>query len=97
MPGKPRSRKGGYSPQSKKKKRRVDRPVVPAGQSAVTPADEAVPSPAPQLSSPLKSAPAPVAKPVTVANPYIGRELRTIAILAVVMLIILLVLAKVLS
>jgi len=88
MPGKSRSR-GNYSPQSKKKKKRVDRPVASAGQPAVTPV--------PDLSVSPESPSALAIKPVAVANPCIGRELRTIAILAVTMVIILLILASLLS
>lgn len=97
MPGKPKGRKGNYSQQSKKRKRPVNRPVVPAGQLPVAPVEKTKPSPAPEVSRPASSIPAPVAKPAPVANPYIGRELGTIGILAVLMVVILFVLARVLS
>ena len=95
---KPKGRKGSYVQQSKKRKRQVSRPAVPAGQSPVTPAEKTKPSPVPGVSRPAGVIPSPVAvKPATVANPYIGREIGTISILAAVMVVILFVLARVLS
>lgn len=94
MPGKSRRRKGKYSIQSKKKKNGLSRPTALAQQSAVAQVRESVSSPKVSISS--ASAPAPVVKSVVVQYPYIATELRTIGILAGIMLIILIVLALVL-
>ncbi|MFC1933025.1 hypothetical protein ACFLXU_05300 [Chloroflexota bacterium] len=92
MPGKSR-RKRKYSIQSKKRKSGLDRPTVLAQQPAVAPTHEPVSSPDVSVSS--AKVPAPMAKPATVQYPYIATELRTIGILAVIMLIVLIVLASV--
>ena len=95
MPGKSRSRKGNYSVQSKKKKGRSSRPPILAQQPAVAQVREPVSSP--NVSVPSATVPTPIAKPAAVHHPYITAELRTIGILAGMMLIVLTVLALVLS
>ena len=95
MPGKARRRKGKFSPQSKRKKGKLSRPAVAVQRPAVTQAHEPVPPSNVPASS--TSVPTPVAKPATIRYPYIAAELRTIGILAVIMLVILAVLALVLS
>ena len=93
MPGKSR-RKRKYSIQSKKRKGGLSRPTVLAQQPAVTQTREPVASP--DVSVPSAKVPTPMAKPAAVQYPYIATELRTIGILAGIMLIILAVLAVVL-
>ncbi len=94
MPGKSRRGRGKYSPQSKKRKGRPSRPSVLAQQPAVTQTHEPVSSP--DASVPSAGVPTPMAKPAAVRYPYIATELWTIGILAGVMLIVLVVLARVL-
>ena len=93
MPGKSRRKKGKYSFQTKIKKRRPSHPATLTQQPAIIPTHEAVPSP--KVSVPSAKVPAPMTK--LAEYPYIATELRTIAILAVIMLIALVVLALVLS
>jgi len=95
MPGKSRHRKGKYSFQSKKRKGKLNRPPILAQQPAVTPTSEPVSTP--EVSVPSASMPSLATKPVVVWHPYITTELRTIGILAGIMLIVLIVLALVLS
>ena len=95
MPGKSRHRRGKYSIQSKKKKGKPSRLTMLAQQQAVAQTHEPVSSPI--VSVPLVSVPAPVAKLAAIRYPYIATELRTIGILAGIMLIVLVVLALVLS
>ena len=95
MPGKSRRRRGKFSVQSKRKKGRPSRPTVAVQQQAVTQAHEPVP-PSNVPASPA-SVPTPAVKPAAVHYPFIATELRTIGILAAIMLIILAVLALVLS
>ncbi|MFC1941246.1 hypothetical protein ACFLWL_02410 [Chloroflexota bacterium] len=95
MPGKSRHRKGKYSFQSKKGKGRPSRPPILAHQPAVTQTSEPVSTPEVSVSS--ASVPSPATKPVVIWHPYITTELRTIGILAGIMLIVLIVLALVLS
>ena len=95
MSGKSRRRRGKYSSQSKKKKDRASHPIILAQQSAVTQTHE--PVSVPKVFAPSASVPTPVAKPATIWYPYIATELRTIGILAGIMLIVLVVLALVLS
>jgi len=95
MPGKSRRKKGKFTPQSKTKKGRQNRPSVVARQHTVTPTQEPV-SPSDIPASPVKAA-TPVAKSTAVHYPYIAAELWTIGILAVIMLVILIVLASVLA
>ena len=91
MPDKSRRRKGTPSVQSKKKKSRLIRSTTLAPQPAVAQTGE--PAAKPSVSVPSVKVPAPVAKPTAVRYPYIAAELRTIAILAGLMLILLVVLA----
>ena len=91
MPDKSRRRKGKYSPQSKRRKGRPTRSTTVVQQRTVAQARE--PVPIANVSASAAGAPAPVAKPVPVRYQYIATELRTIGILAGIMLIILIVLA----
>ena len=95
MPGKSRRRRGKYSIQSKKRKGGLSRPPVAVQQPAVAQAHE--PAPLSNMSASSAGVPTPMAKPAAMRYPYIATELRTIGILAVIMLIILTVLALVLS
>ncbi len=95
MPGKSRRRQGKYSPQSKQRKGRSSPPPVRAQSPAVAQADE--PVFASNLQAPAKSVPAPKAEAAAVSYPYIAAELRTIAILSAIMLLVLVVLAWVLA
>ena len=91
MPGKSRRRKGKYSPPKKRKKERISHQAVLTEQPVLTPAQKPVSSTG--LSTPAASIP----EPVIIRHPYVSSELRTIGILAGIMLIILIVLAVVLS
>ena len=95
MPGKSRHRKGRHLPQSKKRKSRQRFPAAVAQQQAVAQTREPV-SP-PVVSAPSASVPTPMAKLAAVRYPHVAIELRTIGILAGIMLIILIILALVLS
>ncbi len=95
MPDKSRHSRGKYSAQSKKKKVKSSHPTTLAQQPAVAQTHESV-SPAKAPVTPV-SVPTPVAKPATISYPHVAAELRTIGILATIMLIILIVLAAVLS
>ena len=95
MPDKSRRGRGKYPIQSKKKKGRLSRPTMLAQQPAVAQTNEPVSSP--KRSVPSASVPAPRAKPAAVRYPYIATELRTIGILAGIMLLVLTVLFLVLS
>jgi len=92
MPSKSRHRKGKYSTQSKRKKGRLSHPTVAAQQQAVAQAHEE-PAPRSNVPAPPASVPTSMVKQAAVRHPYIARELRTIGILAVIMLVILIVLA----
>ena len=94
MPGKLQHRKGRHLPQSKRRKsrRRFSTPV--AQHQAVAQTHESVSRPSASASS--ASMPTPVAKLAAARYPHIATELRTIGILAGVVLIILAVLALVL-
>ena len=94
MPGKSHRKRGKYSIQSKKKGRPI-RPRSPAQQPVVAQTHEPVSSP--DVSTPSVNVPAPATKPIAVRYPYIATELRTIGILAGIMLVVLVVLALVLS
>jgi len=93
MPGKSRRKRGKYSIQSKKKGRPI-RPSPPAQQPAAAQTHEPVSSP--DVSTPLANVPSPATKPIAVHHPYIATELRTISILAGIMVAVLVVLALVL-
>ncbi len=94
MPGSSRRSRGKYSVQSKKRKGRPKHPTIVAQQAAVAQTHEPVSSP--DVPAPSASAPAPVAKVAAARYPYIATELRTIGILAGILLIVLIVLALVL-
>ena len=95
MPGKSRSKRGKYSLQGKKEKGRTGSPTRLAQQPAVAQTHEPVSSP----NVPIASArvPTPMTKPATISYPHIAAELRTIGLLAGIILIVLVVLALVLS
>ena len=90
MPGKPQRGRGKRSFQSKKKGR-PSRPATVVQQPVVAQVHE----PDSHLDAPVPSASVsiPKVKPTAVHYPYITTELRTIGILAGIMLIILIVLA----
>ncbi len=91
MPGKSRHRKGKYAIQSK----RSGGANLSDQQPAVTPGHKSA-SP-PVVHTPAVKVAAPLAKPEATRYPYITSELRTIGILAGIMLIALVVLAQVLG
>ena len=95
MPGKSRRGKGKRLPQSKKRKtrQRFSPPVVQ--HQAVAQTREPVSRPG--VSALSVSVPTPVAKLAVARYPHIATELRTIVILAGIVLIILIVLALALS
>ncbi len=95
MPGKSRHRRGKYSIPSKKGKVRPSRPSMLAQPPAVAQTHEPVASH--DVSVPSTTVPTPMTKPVAIHYPYIATELRTIGILAGIMLIALIVLALILS
>ena len=95
MPDKSRRERVKYSAQGKKKKGRPSRPTTLAQQPAVAQTHE--PASSPKVPVAPASVPTPMAKPAAVHYPYIAAELRTIGILAGIMLIVLVVLALVLS
>lgn len=95
MPGNSRRRRGKYSPQSKQGKGRSSPPPLRAQSPAVAQAAE--PVAVSNLAVPRKSVPVPKAKAAPVSYPYIATELRTIAILSAIMLLVLVVLARVLA
>ena len=94
MPGKSRHRKGKHLPQSKKGKSRQRFSAPVAQQQAVAQTYEPVSRPG--VPAPSVSVLTPVAKLAAARYPYIATELRTIGILAGIMLIILTILALVL-
>ncbi|MFC1939536.1 hypothetical protein ACFLXO_02480 [Chloroflexota bacterium] len=93
MPGKTRRKKGKHSAQGKRKVDGSRQAVTLSQQPAAAKGNEPVSST--KMSPPSASVPAPAAKPQGVRYPYISAELRTISILAVIMLVILVVLASV--
>ena len=94
MPGKSKRKRGKHQP-SKKGKSRQRFAATTTQQAAVTATLESV---APvKVSAPSESVPTPVAKPSVTRYPYIAAELRTIGILAGIILIILVVLFFTLS
>ncbi len=84
-----------HPPQSKKGKGRRSRSVTVTHQQPVAQSNKPVSRP--EVSAPPVSVPAPVPPQIVVQYPYIVTELRTIGILAGVMLAILVVLALVLA
>ena len=95
MPGKSRRGRGKHSPQSKKRKSRQRFLATVTQQQAVAQTYE--PASHPGVPTPSASVPTPVAKLAAARYPHIATELRTIGILAGIVLIILVVLALVLS
>ena len=95
MPGKSRSRKGKYSVQGKKGKGRTVHPTPSTQQPAVAQTHEPVSSR--EVPVAPASVPTQLVKPAAISYPYIAAELRTIGILAGIILIVLVVLALVLS
>ncbi|MFC2035989.1 hypothetical protein ACFLUJ_07730 [Chloroflexota bacterium] len=95
MSGKSRRSKGNYSFQGRKKKDRLKHLATPTQQPVVTQSREPVSSP--QVSVPSVSPSTTMVKPVAVRYPYIATELRTIGILAGIMLAGLVVLTLVLT
>ena len=95
MSGKSRRERGKHPPQSKKRESRRRFLATVAQQQAVAQTYEPVSRP--NVPAPSASVPAPMAKLAAVRYPHIATELRTIGILAGIMLIILVILALVLS
>ncbi len=95
MPGKSRHRKGKHLPQGKRRKSEQHFLATAAQQQAVAQTREPV-SPI-GVSAPSASVSTPMAKLAAVRYPHVAIELRTIGILAGIMLIILIILALVLS
>ena len=93
MSGKIRRKRGKHSAQGKRKIDRSSHPTMLPRQPAVAKINEPVSSV--KMPHPSAGVPAPMAKPQAVQYPYISTELRTIGILAVIMLAILIVLALV--
>ncbi len=88
MPSKSQRKKRKHSIQSKKRKGGLGQPTVLVQPQAASQAHKPVSSP---------NVPAQMVKSSVVPDPYIATELRTIGILAGIMLIVLIVLALVLS
>ncbi len=93
MSGKARRKRGKRSAQGKRKIDSSSHPTMLPQQPAVAQINE--PASSAKMPHPSASVPTPTAKPPAVQYPYISTELRTIGILAVIMLIILIVLALV--
>jgi len=94
MPSRSQRRRGKYSVQGQKRKGKPVRPTLPEGQPAAAQVGAVASS---EVPLPSASSPVPAVEPAAVRHPYITAELRTIGILAVVVLIILAVLVLVLS
>ena len=90
MPGKSKHKRGKYRPRSKKGKSRQRFTAATAQQPATVESSEPVSPPA--IPAPRVSAPSLSVKPTITEHPYIATELRTIGILASIMLIVLVVL-----
>lgn len=95
MPGKSRHGRGKHGPQSRKRKGRRHSLAAVAQQPAAAQTPEPVSRP--KVSAPAASVPTPMANLAAARYPYVAIELRTIGILAGIMLIILAILALVLS
>lgn len=94
MPGNSR-RRGKFSPRSKQGKGRAVPPPLRAQSPVVPQAAEPVAVSKPVV--PRKSVPVSRAAAAPVSYPYVATELRNIAILSAIMLLVLVVLAKVLA
>lgn len=90
MVGKSHHKKKKHSFRSKKREIHQGRPAEVAQQPAIAKVHEPVPPPG--VPAPEASAPPKVEKPTVVLYPYIATELKTIGILAGIMVIILFVL-----
>ncbi len=95
MPGKTRRKRAKLSGQSKKKRARQNQLAAAARQPVATQAQKPVP-PSDISVSPVTE-PAPTVKVSVIRHPFIVSELRTIGILAAVMLVVLIVLGLVLT
>jgi len=95
MPSKSRRHRGKQPVQSKRKKGRPSRPTTPLQPPVEARVEKPVASP--EVKVPSVITPAPVTRPAVISYPYVTAELRTIGILAGVMLIVLIVLALVWS
>jgi hypothetical protein len=93
MPGKSRRRKGRYLAKSKRRKAGLSHPTVAIQQQAVVQARE--PVPLSKVPTPSAGMPAQTAKPAAMRYQNVATELRTIGILAGILLVILIVLALV--
>ena len=91
MPSKSSRKKGKYSPQSKKKKSRSGRPAAVVAQPVAEESQKPV-EPASVPAGPAE-APAQTMRPAAVQYSFVAAELRTIGILASIMIVILVVLA----
>ncbi len=92
MPGKSRSKRG-RQPQSKKAKNRQRHVATRVSAAVASPGQISQP----YVTSPVVETPRPTASPSPIQHPYITVELRTIGILAVIMLGTLFVLYAVLA
>jgi len=95
MTGKSKHKRGKHRPQSRKRGTRQHFAATTTQQPAVTEARESIPHP--DVPTPLASVPTRLTKPIATRYPHIATELRTIGILAGIMLIILVVLSLILS
>lgn len=91
MPGKSRRKRGKYSPPVPKKKSRPIRAAVTAEQATV--AQEQQPVAYLRVPAPKAEVSVPATKPVGMEYPFVATELRTIGVLAVIMLTVLVLLA----
>lgn len=87
MPGKSRKKRGKYTPPAPKKKNRPGRLVTAVQQPVVAQSQQPVDSPG--MPPPPTEVPTPVVKPMSTEYPFLTAELRTIGLLAVIMLAIL--------
>jgi len=94
MPRKFQHKKGKHPSRSKKGKDRQHFSATATQQPAV--AQTYKPAPGPSMPAPSTSVPPPMVKPSAIEHPYVAAELRTIGILAGIILIVLVILASVL-
>ena len=95
MPGKSRRRRGKSSVPSRKKRAMSNRPSLLVPPSVGAQAAKAVSSP--NLPVPKAGVPVSRVEPAPVHYPYVAAEMRTIGILAGIMVIVLVVLALLIS
>ncbi len=91
MPGKSGRKRGKYSQPAPKKKSRPIRPAVTAEQATV--AQEQQPVDHPRVPVPKVEVPVATTKPIAVEHPFVATELRTIGVLAAIMLTVLVLLS----